>query len=447
MRGPWCFLVKVRREKAKQSTLQLEEEVLTLVTLPRVIFTTPVIGFPPIGGPELRIHNTISVLAPLSSLVVQVRRTVGQLEKKAIEEAMLRLGCAEVWFSNVEIAEEVSRSIGNRLRRIIGERILGFSNKRALSAILREVKIGGEPILWFGYGNISYPLLKRTRRALPFARIVCDTDSVWSRFLLRGVPYTSHIFEKIILLARGRKKQMEEIQMTRISNVTVAVSDVDADYYQSRSHSAVTMVLSNAIDISNNPLEQSNEKLLPPKSVCLTGTFGHRSSPMDVGARWLIEEVWEKVLATVPDAHLFIVGKDSDRTLSLFESDSVHVMGWVPETGPFLRDCNVVVVPLFFESGTRFKILEAGAYMRPVVSTTLGAEGLSLTNGENILISDSAEGFANAIISVILGHADPELGRRLHHVVATKASLTTLSHEAAAIVEYLTRPGDLPAQT
>lgn len=437
MKVPESFVVAVRRAETTQPTYQLEDEGLSLVDMPRVIFSTPIIGCPPIGGPELRIYNTISVLASLSSLVIQVRRRVDRAEKKVIEEALLRLGCAAVWFPNLDVAEEVTRTIASRLRRRIGETILRSPDKCALSEILSEIEAGGEPILWFGYGNISYSLLRRTRTALPFARIVCDTDSVWSRFLLRGVPYTSNIFEKIFLLARGWKKQTEEIQMTRISNVVAAVSEVDAHYYQARSHSARTMVLSNAIDLSNYPLEHSHEKLLPPKSVCLTGTFGHRSSPMDVGARWLIEEVWKKVLAIVPDAHLFIVGKNSDKTLTLFESDSVHVKGWVPETGPFIRDCSAAVVPLFFESGTRFKILEAGAYMRPVVSTTLGSEGLSLTSGKNILISDSAEEFAQAIISVLLGHADPELGRRLHQIVTVKASLTNLSHEASEILEHL----------
>ena len=78
---------------------------------------------------------------------------------------------------------------------------------------------------------------------------------------------------------------------------------------------------------------------------------------------------------------------------------NITVTGQLTSVLPYLRNANVALVPLKFESGTRFKILEAGACNIPIVSTTLGAEGIPVTNSENILIAD--ESFANAIIRLI----------------------------------------------
>ena len=80
---------------------------------------------------------------------------------------------------------------------------------------------------------------------------------------------------------------------------------------------------------------------------------------------------------------------------------NITVTGQLTSVLPYLRNANVALVPLKFESGTRFKILEAGACNIPIVSTTLGAEGIPVTNSENILIADEPEQFANAIIRLI----------------------------------------------
>jgi glycosyltransferase involved in cell wall biosynthesis len=87
----------------------------------------------------------------------------------------------------------------------------------------------------------------------------------------------------------------------------------------------------------------------------------------------------------------------------------VITTGEVPDVRASLRDAGVVVVPVLHGSGTRFKILEALALARPVVSTPLGAEGLDIRDGEHLLIREIDQ-FPEAIIRLL---RDPELGRRL----------------------------------
>ena len=129
----------------------------------------------------------------------------------------------------------------------------------------------------------------------------------------------------------------------------------------------------------------------------------------------------------------------SDETLFDINAPGITVTGELPSVLPYLCHADVAVVPLRFESGTRFKILEAGACGIPVVSTTLGAEGLSVTHEKDILIADEPESFADAIISVITNHdVALEMAKNLRTLVHKKYSITSLTEEGRLILEYLT---------
>lgn len=116
----------------------------------------------------------------------------------------------------------------------------------------------------------------------------------------------------------------------------------------------------------------------------------------------------------------------------------ITIAGELPSVLPYLRHADVALVPLRFESGTRFKILEAGVCGIPVVSTTLGAEGLFVTDGKDISIADEPESFADSIISIITNHdLASELAKNLRVLVHEKYSIASLAREGRFILGYL----------
>ena len=95
-------------------------------------------------------------------------------------------------------------------------------------------------------------------------------------------------------------------------------------------------------------------------------------------------------------------------------------------------------MPLRFESGTRFKILEAGACGIPVVSTTLGAEGIPVTHGRDILIADEPETFAESIVQLIANRdLAMGVGESLKMLVRDKHSVASLAQEGQSILKCL----------
>lgn len=130
-------------------------------------------------------------------------------------------------------------------------------------------------------------------------------------------------------------------------------------------------------------------------------------------------EIWPRVLAKAPGAQFRIVGRNPDRRVRALAGPAVEVTGRVPSVVEHLREAAVVVVPLRIGGGTRIKIYEAMAVGKAVVSTTVGAEGLDVHPGQDIVLSDSAKDFAESVAALM---QDAEARGRLGRAAAQLAA-------------------------
>ena len=137
------------------------------------------------------------------------------------------------------------------------------------------------------------------------------------------------------------------------------------------------------------------------------------------GVRWFAEEILPRVQRRFPATTLSIVGRNPTEAVRLLASEraGIRVTGTVPDVRPHLAAGEVMIVPLRIGGGTRIKIYEGMATGIPVVSTSIGAEGLASTPNENILLADAPEEFAVAVCRLLesqeLRHRLGEAGRRL----------------------------------
>ncbi len=152
------------------------------------------------------------------------------------------------------------------------------------------------------------------------------------------------------------------------------------------------------------------------------------------GAEFFSREIWDLVVAKVPDARFCIVGRNPDRRVRQLASSSIEVTGRVPSVVDYLRKAVVVIVPLRIGGGTRLKIYEAMAAGKAVVSTTVGAEGLDVSPGSDILIADDPRDFADAVVSLL---KDCELRRRYERAASETAGKYDWSVIAAKFGEVL----------
>ncbi len=137
------------------------------------------------------------------------------------------------------------------------------------------------------------------------------------------------------------------------------------------------------------------------------------------GVEYFCGEVWGAIRREVPEARLRIVGRKPVRRVEKWVSDSIEVTGRVPSIIEHLRQSSVVIVPLRIGGGTRLKIYEAMAAGKAVVSTTVGAEGLDVHHGRDIILADDAPAFSQAVIMLL---RDGELRNRYGKAAAETAA-------------------------
>jgi sugar transferase (PEP-CTERM/EpsH1 system associated) len=176
----------------------------------------------------------------------------------------------------------------------------------------------------------------------------------------------------------------------------VVVSDDDRQRLAAANPRLRIDVVSNGVDTAGyHPLgwERSEPALL------FIGNMSYR--PCIDAAVYLANSILPRIRRRVSATELWIVGDRPAPEVTALAGDGVHITGRVADIIPYYERCTVCMVPLRAGGGTRLKILEAMALGRPVVSTTLGCEGLDVVPGEHLLVADDADGLADAAIALL----------------------------------------------
>ena len=135
--------------------------------------------------------------------------------------------------------------------------------------------------------------------------------------------------------------------------------------------------------------------------------------PNQQAIQWFLEDIWPKVLEQKPDAKFYVAGRNLPDWITDLKIKGVIIEGEVQSAADFINSKEIMVVPLLSGSGMRIKIVEGLALGKCIISTSIGAEGIHYSNNENILIADTAEDFAAAIIKCLDNEKLPlEIGRK-----------------------------------
>ena len=181
---------------------------------------------------------------------------------------------------------------------------------------------------------------------------------------------------------------------------------------------APVMVVANGVDLDYfHPSSAPDARAVEP-TVIFCGAMDY--SPNIDALRWFFESIHGKLLRLCPAVRILIVGKNPLEEVKNYGSrPGVTVTGGVPDVRPYYRRAWLQMVPLRIGGGTRLKIVESLAIGTPVVSTTIGAQGLELKHGENILLADDPDSFAHGISQAL---SDPALLRSIEENGITTAT-------------------------
>ena len=183
-------------------------------------------------------------------------------------------------------------------------------------------------------------------------------------------------FDKVIAVSIQDKKKFEKLY--GLDNVDTIPTGVDIEYFQ--------------------PMPQIPEK---KHSLVFCGSMDWL--PNEDAMVFFIGEIFSLIKKHIPDVTLTIVGRNPSPILKHFAHthSDVVLTGWVDDTRPYIAQGSVVIVPIRIGGGTRMKIYAAMAMGKPIISTTIGAEGLPVSSGETIIIEDQPNLFAEIIVDLL----------------------------------------------
>jgi sugar transferase (PEP-CTERM/EpsH1 system associated) len=177
-----------------------------------------------------------------------------------------------------------------------------------------------------------------------------------------------------------------------------------------------------------------------PNSMVFTGSMDWL--PNEDAIFYFADKILPIIRRQIPDVTLCVVGRKPSRRLQDLASrvPNIQLTGWVEDVRPYMAQCAVCIVPLRIGGGTRLKIFEAMSMAKAIVSTSIGAEGLPVNNGEHILLADDPASFAESTVR-LLGNASrrAQIGQAARHLVYENYNWATVSKCFAQVLERVVK--------
>jgi glycosyltransferase involved in cell wall biosynthesis len=215
----------------------------------------------------------------------------------------------------------------------------------------------------------------------------------------------------------------------------IAVSEHDKKLMSAWVDPARITVVPTGVDLSQYSPDVSQRE--PGPLVVFVGAMDWE--PNIDAVEFFCAEIWPAVLREIPQARFRIVGRNPDRRVESVACESVEVTGRVPSVLDHLREAAVVVVPLRIGGGTRLKIYEAMAAGKAVVATSVGAEGLDVHHGRDIVLADQPQEFAASIVTLLQDRTLRNTYERAAAELATGYGWPAVGKKFEAVLEQVVR--------
>ncbi|MBN1972657.1 MAG: glycosyltransferase [Sedimentisphaerales bacterium] len=224
--------------------------------------------------------------------------------------------------------------------------------------------------------------------------VVLDLDDIEHLKITREIEsLNKSLWKKVRLWISARAWRISEMDAINRYSGVVVCSSKDKKYLGNTG---------NIFVIPNGATVDANSVFNPgiPGRMLYIGTMNYY--PNEDAVCYFVKNILPRVQSQIPEAHLVVVGKNPSKAIrDIADGKTVQIIGRVDDVSPYLKEAALSVVPLRIAGGTRLKILESLACKTPVVSTTIGAEGLEIEDGKHIIIADENRQFSDACVRLM----------------------------------------------
>lgn len=366
---------------------------------PRVLMLTQSLPYPPHAGVANRTLNVLRQLqleydvdlVPFSRANHQPDRDARAAAWRALQNIISSVA------EPTPIPNEHSsiRKIWDHLRALVSGRPYTYYEyeSRAFGDRLRAVLRHRRPDVVHFDAHDLYRWLPE----LPPTPIACTHHNLESELLRRyTIGLKPALLRHYVRLQADRVEALER-RLCPQFDLNVMVSEVDAERLLAIAPGSATVVVPNGTD--TDYFQPTGPATVAGRVVFVGPTYSH---PNRDAVEFLLQDIWPRIRTMEAPATLHLIGRNADSDRARYAAaPGVSPLGYVSDVRPVVAAARCCVVPIRIGGGTRLKILDAWAMGKAVVSTSIGCEGLDAVDGENIIVRDTPDAFADAVVQVL----------------------------------------------
>lgn len=365
----------------------------------RILYVTQIVPYPPHGGVLQRGFNLLRELGARHEVHLLAFHHRDELPPgAAVEQSKRELGnfCRAVEYFNLW----PKRSAIHRVVCLAAAALhpVPFSvlahRSRHLSERLAEICRGADRPDVVHLDTIALAPYAGDCGTIP---VVLAHHNIESQLMQRRAEFERGWLRRGYVAREAVKLRRLEAQIAGSFMANITVSAADAVELRAICPDAVTEVIPNGVDTHYFTPRRGEE------TATLIFTGGMNMFANRDGVDWFLETVWPAVKARVPEARFVAIGQRPSERLQVAAARdrAVEAPGFVQDVRPAVAQAAVYIVPLRVGGGTRLKVLDAMAQGKAIVSTTLGAEGIEVRDGEHLVLADDARAFADRVVELL----------------------------------------------
>jgi glycosyltransferase involved in cell wall biosynthesis len=399
----------------------------------RALLVTPL--SPPVEGHDVhaiykRLRMFVQALSEVSDTIVMLHFIVPDAPEWNMDPVRLDEQQSQYWGAKVTVKLVAERKTSQHWWEYLSAvfsildrpRFYKFVGEEQVAAI--SAALAGTDLV-FAHRLVALAPFFRIKRGIP--PLFFDLDDVEHRLKIRTSLASGSAVKQFYNLLQVPAIYLAERRAAKIAACTFVCSELDRNYLARLGITRVRPV-PNAL-----PMPAAVPRVKTEPRIIFLGTYEY--PPNVIAAERLICQIWPMIRGRNPQARLAIVGRRPDLIPSFaLKPEGVDFTGVVPELDAIYEGARLVCCPITVGGGTRVKLVEAAGYAKPIVSTGIGAEGLSLINGREILIRDTDQEIAEACLELL---DNEELCARLGSAARQKAmSLYDVANVRVKIAEH-----------
>ena len=244
-------------------------------------------------------------------------------------------------------------------------------------------------LVYIAFWYIAEHFIDSVRKTIPNVPILIDSMDI--HYLRES--REAEMKKDALLKKKSLDTKKRELQVYLKADCVTTVTEADRELLQKDLPGKPVFILTDV-----HEAKETKTTFEEREGLVFVGNFNH--NPNEDAVVYFVEKIFPSILKKNPGMKFHVVGNNPTKKIKALQSENIIVTGWVPEVAPYLEKCKISVVPLRYGAGNKGKVGESLSYGVPMVSTTIGAEGMNIVSGEHSFVTDNPEQFAEYVLQL-----------------------------------------------